>query len=250
MERMGGIWVLLAPGRLNRPMEDDEWRRHDRYDTGHTSLFCLHGGIGFVSRSMDVPATGLTFPHRQLDRICWRRAPPLWSAHTIPATFIAPSPITVGAVTLWRAVNLHFVFAPCARSFLAFSPIAPSSSVVSSRAPVIVPSITIPVVSSVSVAPLITVPVPFPVTTVAVPPVIVSGGAVSVFVIPVVICKKKGRRKGHAGKQNRTRRTRSVRLVVWGSVCVCGMCHGMGCTRSTLLFFYDWGGLAVDARAS
>lgn len=46
----------------------------------------------------------------------------------------------------------------------------------------------------------------------------------SVFVIPVVICKKKGRRKGHAGKQNRTRRTRSVRLVVWGSVCVCVAC--------------------------
>jgi len=194
MERMGGIWVLLAPGRLNSPMENNERCRHDRYDTGHTSLFCLHGRIGFVSRCMDVPATGLTFPHRQLDRVRWRRAPPFWSAHAIPATFIAPSPITVGAVTLWRAVNLHFVFAPSARPFLAFSSISPSS-VVSSRAPVVVPSITIPVVSSVSVAPLITVPVPFSIVTVAVSPVIVSGGAVSVFVVPVVICKKKGGEK-------------------------------------------------------
>ena len=58
------------------------------------------------------------------------------------------------------------------------------------------------------------------------------------FVVPVVICEEKERGKGYAGKQNRTRRTRSVRLVVWGSVC-----HGMGCTRSTLLFSMtgvDW----------
>ena len=64
MESMGGIWVLLAPGRLNRPVENDERCRCERYDAIHTGLFCLHGGIGFVSRSMNVPATSLSFPHR------------------------------------------------------------------------------------------------------------------------------------------------------------------------------------------
>jgi hypothetical protein len=176
---------------------------------------------------MDVPATSLPFPHGQLDRVRWRRAPSFGSAHAIPATFRAPSSITVGAVALWRAVNLHFVVAPYARPFFAFSSISPSS-LVSSRSPVVVPPITISVVSSVSVASLITIPIPVPIATVAVPPVVVSGRAVSVFVVPVVIWKKKERRKGYAGKQNRTRRTRSVRLVVWGSVCGWACVMGWG----------------------
>ena len=193
---------------------------------------------------MDVPATSLPFPHGQWDRICWRRAPSFRSAHTIPAAFGAPSSLTVAAaVTLWRAVNLHVVIAPYTRPFLAFSSISPSpsssssssSSVVSSRSPVVVSSITIPVVSSVSVASLVAIPVPVSIATVAVSPVIVSGGAVSVFVIPVVVCKKKERRKGYAGKQNRTRRTRSVRLVAWGSVCGYGSWGGV-CAFNSALF--------------
>ena len=126
---------------------------------------------------------------------------------------------------------MHVVVAPSSRSLLALSSISPSS-IVSSRPSVVVPSITISVVSSVPVAPVVTIPVPVSIATVAVSAVIVSRRAVSVFVVTVVICEEKEWRKGHAGKQNRIRKTRSVRLVGW---CV-GMHHGMGCTRSTLLF--------------
>ena len=245
IERIGGIWVLLAPGRLNKPVKsNDERRRCGRHRTGHTGLFRLHGGICFVSRGVDIPTAGLPLSHRQRDRVCRSRAPSFRGAHAILSAFRAPSSIAVTAVTLWRAVNLHFVVAPWARSLLAFSSIPPSCLVLS-RPPIVVTSVTVPVVSSVPVTSVVTIPVPVSIATV--PSVIVSGRAVSVLVVPVVICKQKERRKGYAGKQNRIRRTRSVRLVMWGSAWVSW--DGVRAFNSAF-FLYNWSGLAVDARAS
>ena len=124
-------------------------------------MFCLHGGIGSVSRSVNIPTAGLPLPHRKRGRVYQGRVPSFRSTHSIPSTFQAPASVTVSAVTtiaLWRGINLHVVVASCTRSLLAF-PSIPPSSVVSSRSPVVILSITIPVASSVPVTSVVEIPV-------------------------------------------------------------------------------------------
>ena len=139
---------------------------------------------------MNVPATSLAFPHGEWDCIRRGRTPSFRSAHPVPTTFRGSSSVTVTAVTLRRAIDLHFVFASSTRSLLAFPSVSPISFV-SHRPPVIISPIAIPVVSSITVASVVTVPVPVTIATVAVPSFIMSRRAVSVLVVPVVIYKEK-----------------------------------------------------------